>query len=48
MGEPRYPTPSQVQDLRKATDLSAEKSEIKGGELTVVLPAHGLAVIEVR
>jgi xylan 1,4-beta-xylosidase len=48
MGEPRYPTPSQVQDLRKATELSAERNEIKDGELTVVLPAHGLAVIEVK
>jgi xylan 1,4-beta-xylosidase len=48
MVEPRYPTPSQLQDLRKAADLSAEKQEIKNGELTLTLPAHGLAVVELK
>ena len=49
MGEPRYPTPSQAQALRVAAALAApENHELKGGELTLSLPAHGLAVIEIK
>jgi xylan 1,4-beta-xylosidase len=49
MGEPRYPTPSQMKTLRAAAALTApEKQELKNGELTFTLPAHGLAVIHVK
>ena len=48
MGEPRYPTPSQRQALRSAAALTSEKQELKNGELTFSLPAHGLAVVELR
>ncbi len=49
MGAPRYPTPEQIQTLRKASDLPApETQRIKDGKLTVTLPAQGLAVIELN
>lgn len=49
MGEPRYPTPAQMQELRAAAALAApEKHELKNSELTFSLPAHGLAVIEIK
>jgi xylan 1,4-beta-xylosidase len=49
MGEPRYPTPSQIQELRAAAALKAPtKEELKSDELTLTLPAHGLAVIEMK
>jgi xylan 1,4-beta-xylosidase len=49
MGSPRYPTPAQIQQLRQAAELPApEASEIKHGELTITVPAHGLAVLEIK
>jgi xylan 1,4-beta-xylosidase len=49
LGSPRYPTSVQIQDLRSATELPApETRKLKGDELTLVLPAHGLAVIELK
>jgi xylan 1,4-beta-xylosidase len=49
MGEPRYPTPSQMQMLGVAAALKLpENYELKDGELTFSLPAHGLAVVDVR
>ncbi|MGD0566933.1 MAG: glycosyl hydrolase family 39 [Candidatus Sulfotelmatobacter sp.] len=49
MGSPRYPTPAQIQELRQAAELPAsEPSEIKHGELAITLPAHGLALIEIK
>jgi xylan 1,4-beta-xylosidase len=49
MGSPRYPTPAQIQGLRQATELpEPEASEIKHGELAITVPAHGLAVIEIK
>jgi xylan 1,4-beta-xylosidase len=49
MGSPRYPTSVEIQDLRRATELPApEIRKLKGDELTLVLPAHGLAVIELK
>ena len=49
MGEPRYPTVSQIEDLRLAARLAApEHHEVKGGELTLTLPTHGLVVIEMK
>ena len=49
MGSPPYPTPAQIRELRKASELSA--LEIRGvtkGNFTVILPAQGLAVIELK
>jgi len=49
MGSPRYPTPEQLQQLRKAVELPApETRDLNNGELTITLPAEGLAVIEVK
>jgi xylan 1,4-beta-xylosidase len=49
MGSPRYPTPAQVRELRKAAKLPApETREVKNGELLLTLPVHGLAVIELK
>lgn len=49
MGSPIYPTETQVQRLRMASDLPApEIREITNGELTLSLPAHGLALIELK
>lgn len=49
MGEPRYPTQSQVEQLRAAAALSSPtEHKLKSNELTLTLPAHGLALIEVK
>ena len=49
MGSPRYPTPAQLQQLQKTTELPApEVRDLNHGELTITLPADGLAVIEVK
>ena len=49
MGSPLYPSQRQIQELRKAAELpAAEVSEIKHGELSLTLPAQGLAVIELE
>lgn len=49
MGSPRYPTQVQLQELRKAAKLPPPESrDLKNGELTLTLPANGLAVIELK
>jgi xylan 1,4-beta-xylosidase len=49
MGSPRYPTRPQIEDLRRATNLHApEDRKLKDNQLTLTLPAHGLAVIELK
>ena len=49
MGSPRYPSQKQIQELREAAQLPApEAPRIKNGALIVTLPAHGLAVIELK
>lgn len=48
MGEPRYPTTAQIQVVRDSVALTPEKHELKDGELTISLPAHGLAIVEAR
>ena len=49
IGSPRYPTPAQIRDLRHAAELpDPEIRELKGDELTITLPAHGLAIIELK
>jgi xylan 1,4-beta-xylosidase len=49
MGNPRYPTQKQLQELRLAADLRApEASRLQHGEFTITLPSYGLAVIEIK
>jgi xylan 1,4-beta-xylosidase len=49
MGSPRYPTVPQIRELRRAAELpAAEDRKLENGELNLVLPAHGLAMIEVK
>jgi len=49
MGEPRYPRPTEIQQLRDATELTApEARELKNNELILSLPARGLALIELK
>jgi xylan 1,4-beta-xylosidase len=49
MGSPRYPTQVQIRELRNATQLPApETRQIPKGGLTLTLPEHGLAVVELK
>ncbi len=49
IGEPRYPTPKQIEELRRAADLPPpEILPIENGELTITLPGQGLALIELK
>lgn len=48
MGSPTYPTREQVAKMNKASALPApEQSELENGQLELVLPVNGLAVIEI-
>ncbi len=49
MGRPQYPTPKQLQALRKAASLPASLVRpLKKGELNLILEPEGLALIEVK
>jgi xylan 1,4-beta-xylosidase len=49
MGRPSYPTQAQIEKLRRAAELPrAEFKALANGELKLVLPPHGLALIEIR
>jgi xylan 1,4-beta-xylosidase len=49
MGSPRYPTQTQILELRKASDLAPqEPRSLTNGELTLTLPSYGLALITVK
>ena len=49
MGAPRYPSQKQIQELREAAKLPVPESfPIKHGELSLTIPAHGLAVVELK
>jgi len=49
MGSPRYPTEAQIQQLTKAAEFGpSEARRLRNAELTLTLPAHGLAVIELK
>src|SRR5206468_630300 len=49
MGAPRYPTQAELQHLRSTSVLMApETRELKNGELTLDVPAHGLALVELK
>jgi xylan 1,4-beta-xylosidase len=49
MGSPRYPTETQIRQLRSAAELSApEVHELKNGSVAIKIPAHGLALLELK
>ena len=49
MGSPRYPTQTQIEELKKAAELPApEAREVKNGGLTLTLASYGLALIELK
>ena len=49
MGSPRYPTMAQLKLLRAAAELPApETVAIKDGTLSLTLPSHGLALVELK
>ncbi len=49
MGSPVYPTQGQLQKLRDSVEIGPpEIQELKGGGLSVTLPANGLAVIGIK
>ncbi len=49
MGAPRYPTSTQIAQLRQSAQLPPpEGNSIKDGQLMLSLPSHGLAVIELK
>ena len=49
MGSPSFPSRTQIQELRRAAELPPQEDhQIKGDELTLAVPAHGLAVIEFK
>jgi len=49
MGAPTYPSQKQIQELRQNAELPApEEQRLKNGELRLTLPAHGLAVVELK
>jgi xylan 1,4-beta-xylosidase len=49
MGSPTYPTQQQLVALRQAAVLPPDETRtLKGDELTLEIPAHGLAVIELK
>lgn len=49
MGSPTYPTQKQIHELQQAAELPApEAGRVENGQLTLTLPSHGLAVIELK
>jgi beta-xylosidase len=49
MGKPPFPTQAQIESLRKAASLpEPERLRIQHGHLTIDLPPHGLALIELQ
>jgi xylan 1,4-beta-xylosidase len=49
MGSPRYPMLAQIEKLRAAAELAPPEVEaVKGGSVTLHIPAHGLALVEVK
>ncbi len=49
MGSPKYPTPGQIDELRRAAELpKPEIQTLSKGQFTLTLPPQSLAVIEFR
>ncbi len=48
MGKPRYPTQTQIRELREQSQLAySEYDELKDGSLTLEVPVNGLVVLHV-
>ena len=49
MGSPRYPTQSQLKQLRQASELTApEKHDIQNNEIKIKVPVNGLVLVEIK
>jgi len=49
MGKPVTPTQAQIAELRRAANLSApETLQVRQGQFSATLPAHGLALVEIH
>jgi xylan 1,4-beta-xylosidase len=49
MGRPSYPTPKQLEDLRRAAELPApDMKMLAHGKITLELPPQGLVLIEIK
>ena len=49
LGEPAYPTQTQIVQLRRASEIPAPESQLlQNGRITILLPPQGLALIEIR
>lgn len=48
MGEPLYPTMAQLEQLRPAATILPTEQKLESNELTLTLPAHCLALIELK
>jgi len=49
MGKPATPTQAQIAELRRAANLSApETLQVRQGQFSATLPAHGLALVEIH
>jgi xylan 1,4-beta-xylosidase len=49
MENPKYPTKEQVDQLKAvAAPAKPEKTKLKDGGLSITIPAHGLALIEIK
>ena len=49
IGTPRYPSTKQIEELRRAADLPPpEGRRIRHNELSITIPAHGLALVELK
>lgn len=49
MGSPRYPTQSQIRQLRSAAQLGApDVYKLKAGSVTITIPAHGLVLLDLK
>ncbi len=46
--EPSYPTQDEIRELRAAAEIKPETRDLTNGELRLPIPAHGLAVIELK
>ncbi len=46
--EPIYPTQDEIRELRAAAEIKPEARDLTNGELALPIPAHGLAVIELK
>ena len=48
LGEPRYPTQAQIQELRASEATTPQPEDVKNGSLTLEIPSHGLVLIELQ